>query len=122
MIALLDRLLGLGEHARFRARPPRSLWCFRLGDHIVDDAMAVVTGLDTVDFAGELVLVGAEIGEALPPASATYCGTTVPARCARFWLTGLNRAVVGVGFDVCGHARHPVAEEHVDVFVLLRRA
>ena len=120
---VLHRLLGLGEHAGFRGFDQLEAFeiVLGLGDHVENDAVAVVAGLDAVDLAVELVLELAEVGQRLDAAVGDILRhDDAIARALEILADRLDRAVVGVGLHVVGHRRHPVAEEDVDVLVLQR--
>ena len=79
-LIVLHRLLGLGEHAGFRGFDQLEAVevVLRLGDHVEDDAVAVIAGLDAVDLAVELVLELAEVGQRLDAGVGDIVGTTMP--------------------------------------------
>ena len=92
-----------------------------LVDHVEDQLVAVIAGLDPVDLAGELV---AELGDVLEVLEARLVGVGRHGkRIFRPFEIGrdhLDALVVEIGLADRIHGRHPVAEEDVDVLVLHR--
>ena len=88
-------------------------------DHLEDQPVAVVAGLDAVDLAVELVAELGDVGEVLEPLLGEV-GRHGEGVLGALEVDAdvLDRAVLEVGPDVGLHGRHPVAEEHVDVVVL----
>ena len=66
-LIVLHRLLGLRQHAGFRGFDQFEAFeiVLRLLDHVEDDAVAVIAGLDAIDLAVELVLELADVGQRL---------------------------------------------------------
>ena len=85
-------------------------------DHPLDQAVAVVAGLDPVDLAVERVLVRGDVGEV---GDAQIGGGLVHGervlRALEVRAHRVDGARLAVGGDVGLHRRHPVAEEHVHV-------
>ena len=120
---VLDRLLGGGQHAGLRAFDQLEAFELvrRIGDHFADDAVAVIAGFDAIDLGAELVLVGADVGEALDARVGHILrNDEAIARALEIGADVFDRLLVEIGLHVRRHRRHPVAEEDVDVLVLHR--
>ena len=88
-------------------------------DHVVDDHVAVVAGLDPVDLAVKLVLELRDVGE-IAKAPLGDIGRDRQSVLGAFQVGAhdLDRLVFDIGADEGFHRRHPVAEEDVDVLLL----
>ncbi|MDT4848370.1 hypothetical protein FQZ97_824580 [compost metagenome] len=110
--------LHLGEHAvlaglhEFEVAQAEGAPC----DHLVDQCIAVVAGLDAVDLAAQLLLELRQVGEAL---HAAFPGGLVHRQgvlgACEIGAEALHRAFIQVGTDVVFTARHPVAKEDIDL-------
>ena len=88
-------------------------------DHLLDQPVAVVAGLDAVDLAVELVLELGDVSEVLETLVIQVLRHRQ--RVLRTVEVGANHLDTAVRLergDVGFHGRHPVAEEDVDVAVL----
>ena len=112
-------LLGnLGQHALFRGfddlEPVKAEGA--RGDHVEDQAVAVVAGFDPVDLAFKGILVGGDVLEVGNAEGGTgLVGGQGVFGAFQVGANGFDLARVTVRGQIGLHRRHPVAEEHVDV-------
>ena len=112
-------LLGhFGQHALFRGfdhfEPVQTEGA--RGDHVKDQAVAVVARLDPVDLAFQRVLLGGDVFEILDAKGrASLVGGQRVFRAFKVGADHIDGFRIAVGGEVCLHRGHPVAKEHVDI-------
>src|SRR5690606_22150801 len=119
----VHRALHLAQHAGLRAFDDLEAVETELAgvDHVDDQTVAVIAGLDTVNLAAEFVLELGDVGERFEAGVVGVFGHGQRVfRALEVGYDRLDRAVLSVGRDVGFHGRHPVAEEDVYVLVLER--